>query len=94
MRARDASGDAARFLDHLPQVGYVTLGLRVDRERAFELACAVVHGRVVAAAALAVEGALLLPFVVLPILVLGWVGYADVRNSAAEERLGAATALE
>ncbi len=34
--------------------------------------------------------ALLLPFVVLPLLVLGWVEYADARNSAAEESLGRA----
>ena len=37
--------------------------------------------------------ALLVPFVVLPLLVLGWVGYADARNSAAEERLGRAATL-
>ena len=36
---------------------------------------------------------LLLPFLVLPLLVLGWTGYADARNSAAEERLGRAATL-
>ena len=37
--------------------------------------------------------ALLVPFVALPLLVLGWMGYADARNSAAEERLGRAATL-
>ncbi len=37
--------------------------------------------------------ALLVPFVALPLLVLGWMGYADARNSAAEERLGRAAIL-
>ena len=37
--------------------------------------------------------ALLVPFVVLPLLVLGWVGYQDARNSASEERQGRATRL-
>ena len=37
--------------------------------------------------------ALLVPFVVLPLLVLGWTVYADARNSAAEERLGRAETL-
>jgi diguanylate cyclase (GGDEF)-like protein len=37
--------------------------------------------------------ALFLPFLVLPLLFLGWTGYADARDSAAEERLSRAATL-